>query len=118
MAGCALPGTSLSAIVESAGRTPQVRRMDVRRGDLLLVKTRNSLYTITMRSRKACTVTGGWFDKRGKSPTETTVCGCTWGGSVIKVDILAAVGLCIEFGNRLITTEARKIVLLRKEALN
>ena len=111
-------GYSLPAIIETAERVPQIRRVDVRDGDHLFVKTRNSLYTITMRGNRACVVTGGWFDRRGKSPMRTTVCGCTWGGSVIKVDILAAVGLCIEFGNRLITTEARRIILLRKETLN
>jgi hypothetical protein len=111
-------GHSLDVIVASAARIPQIRRIDVRDGDLLLVKTRNSTYTIHVGAGGTCRVSGGWFDRRGKSPMRTTVTGCTWGGSVIKVDIIAAVGLCIEFGNRLITTEARRIVLLRRESLN
>ncbi|HLF15335.1 MAG TPA: hypothetical protein VI932_10645 [Bacteroidota bacterium] len=111
-------GHSLSAIVDSAERVPRIRRIDVRDGDWLLVKTRNSVYTILVGTGGTCRVSGGWFDRRGKSPMATTVAGCTWGGSVIKVDLLAAIGLCIEFGNRLITTEARRIVLLRRESLN
>ncbi len=111
-------GHSLTTIVASAERVPHIRRIDVRQGDWLLVKTRNSLYTILVGTCGTCRVSGGWFDRRGKSPMSTTVAGVTWGGSVIKVDLLAAIGLCIEFGNRLITTEARRIVLLRRESLN
>ena len=39
-------GHSLTTIVASAERVPHIRRIDVRQGDWLLVKTRNSLYTI------------------------------------------------------------------------
>ncbi len=112
------PGISLDAILRSSDRVPRVRRDDAREGDWLLVKTRNSLYTIHLGNGGGCRVWGGWFDRRGKSPMETTVAGCTWGGSVIKVDLLAAIGLRIEFGNRLITTEAVRITLFRREALN
>ena len=111
-------GHSLNTIVASAERVPHIRKNDVRDGDWLLVKTRNSVYTILVGSGGSCRVSGGWFDRRGKSPMHTTVAGCTWGGAVIKVDLLAAIGLCIEFGNRLITTEAKRIVLFRKESLN
>jgi hypothetical protein len=111
-------GISLQAIVSSADGAAGVRRNEVRDGDLLLVKTRNSVYTILIRNGGACRVSGGWFDRRGKSPMETTVAGCTWGGSAIKADLIAAVGLCIEFGNRLITTEARRVVHFRRASLN
>jgi hypothetical protein len=110
--------TSLESIVATVDAAAGVRRNEVRDGDWLLVKTRNSVYTILIRDGGTCRVSGGWFDRRGKSPMETTVAGCTWGGSVIKVDLLAAVGLCIEFGNRLITTEARRIVHFRRASLN
>jgi hypothetical protein len=111
-------GQSLDSIVTSADGAAGVRRSDVGDGDWLLVRTRNSLYTIRMRTGGACLVSGGWFDRRGRSPMDTTVAGCTWGGSAIKVDLIAAVGLCIEFGNRLITTEARRIVHFRRASLN
>ena len=111
-------GYTLQSQLHHADAIPHVRKMDLREGDWIMVKTRNSVYSIRFEGRGACIVSGGWFDRRGKSPMRTTVAGCTWGGSVIKVDMFAAVGLRIEFGHHLITTEARRIVLLRKEAMN
>jgi len=111
-------GYSLHAVIAAAERIPNIRRVDMNTGDRLLVKTKNSVYTIIVGHAGQCTVSGGWFDRRGKSPMRTTVAGCTWGGSIIKVDLIAAIGLCIEFGNRLITTEARRIFIIRREALN
>ena len=111
-------GYNLPSLIEYSEAVPRVRKMDVREGDWVIVKTRNSVYSIRLVGKSDCIVSGGWFDRRGKSPMRTTVAGCTWGGSVIRVDILAALGLRIEFGNRLTTTEARRILLLRKEAMN
>jgi hypothetical protein len=111
-------GRTLDAMVAASDDTPRVSRADVSDGDWLLVRTRNSVYTITVGPGRECLVSGGWFDRRGVAPAHTTVSGCTWGGSVIRVDLIAAVGLCIEFGNRLITTEARRIFHLRKAMLN
>jgi hypothetical protein len=34
----------------------------------------------------------------------TTIRGCTWGGSAIATDLLAASGLFLEFGNGVVTT--------------
>jgi hypothetical protein len=42
--------------------------------------------------------------------------GCTWGGSAIKQDILAACGLHLEFGNTVRTTPIRQISVIRAEA--
>jgi len=113
-----LRGHSLQAVSATAARIPTIRRVDLRSGDRLHVTTKNSIYTIVVGHDGTCTVSGRWFDRRGKSPMRTTVAGCTWGGSIIKVDLMAAIGLCIEFGNRLITTEARRIFVIRREALN
>jgi hypothetical protein len=57
-------------------------------------------------------VSGGWFDKKGLSPMTTGIAGCTWRGTAIKVDIVAACGLSLEFGNRLITSTIQKVILL------
>jgi hypothetical protein len=54
-------------------------------------------------------VSGGWFDRKGFSPMKVTIRGCTWGGSAIKLDIVAACGLRLEFGNRVITSPIRKV---------
>ena len=105
-------GYVLSALVEQTHRLNQVRKGDLRVGDRLLVKTQNSLYSIRVAEGGLCLVSGGWFDRKGLSPMKTTIVGCTWGGSVIKVDIVAACGLRLEFGNRLITSTVQKIFVL------
>ncbi len=48
------------------------------------------------------------MDKEGLSPLRTTINGCTWGGSAIKVDIVAACGLHLEFGNRVVTSRIKE----------
>jgi hypothetical protein len=57
-------------------------------------------------------VSGGWFDRHSSSPVRTRINGCTWGGTAIKVDIIAACGLCLEFGNRVVTSSIRSIFIL------
>ena len=34
---------------------------------------------------------------------------CIWGGRAIKVDVVAACGLFLEFGNQLMTTRIQKV---------
>ena len=60
-------------------------------------------------------VWGGWFDRQGLSPVRLSISGCTWGGSVIKHDIVAARGLRLEFGNRVVTSRIRAIRVIRSE---
>ena len=60
---------------------------------------------------------GGWFDNEGLSPFKTTINGCTWGGRAIKVDVVAACGLHLEFGNQLITSRIQKVDVLRYEGV-
>jgi len=90
-----------------------VRKSDIYFGDLIIVNTRNSTYSLRAVDRDLFVVSGGWFDHRGLSPLKTTVRGCTWGGSIIKVDIVAACGLCLEFGNRVVTTAIEKVSVIR-----
>lgn len=103
---------NLSVLVNQSQQLPQVHKADLRIGDQLLIKTRNSVYSVRVVDSGVYLVSGGWFDRKGLSPMKTTISGCTWGGSVIKVDIVAACGLRLEFGNRLITSTIRRIVLL------
>lgn len=107
---------SLEAITVAAGRVNQVRKRDLRSGDWVVVRTRNSVYTMRVVDDERFAVSGGWFDARDLSPCSVTVNGCTWGGSVIKQDIVAAPGLCLEFGNRVKTTRIRRVEVLRSEA--
>ena len=111
-------GYILANLVEDAGRLRQVRKTDLSSGDRIYVKTANSVYSIRIVSDRSCVVSGGWFDKKGLSPVETRIVGCTWGGSAIKMDIFAACGLCLEFGNRLVTTPIQRIVILPSWVVN
>ena len=111
-------GHSLEKIVEGAIHLKQVRKSDLQYGDLVLITTRNSVYSVRVLDNDLYLVSGGWFDKKGMSPVKTTIAGCTWGGSIIKIDIIAACGLCLEFGNRVITSTIQKVCLIRYGSQN
>src|SRR5437899_6678779 len=107
-----MPGYDLATLVHHAQLAPQVRKSELSPGDRVLVKTCNSVYSIRILENGWCSVSGGWFDRKGLSPMRTRISGCTWGGSAIKVDVAAACGLCLEFGNRLVTSLVRRIFVL------
>lgn len=111
-------GHSLDNIVALASQLEAVRKADLKSGDLLYVKTLNSVYTITVLGQAGYQVIGGWFDKHGLSPLTVHINGCTWGGSAIKVDIVAACGLCLEFSNGVVTSPIQKIILIPSENRN
>jgi hypothetical protein len=102
-------GHKLEVLVEKTKDLVMVRKTDLRPGDHLVVKTYNSTYRIYTHEDGSYTVTGGWFDEKGLSPARLNITGCTWGGSVIKMDIVAARGLCLEFSNRVVTSPIQKI---------
>jgi hypothetical protein len=103
----------LDALVKQAERLEGVRKADLRGGDWILVNTLNSLYSIYVLGDGNYRVSGGWFDREGKAPATITINGCTWGGHAIKSDMVAACGLCLEFGNWVITTRIQGIRLIR-----
>jgi len=111
-------GHSLEKIVERTTHLKQVRKADLQYGDLLLITTRNSVYSVRVLENGLYLVSGGWFDHNGLSPIKTRINGCTWGGSIIKTDIVAACGLCLEFGNRVVTTPIQKACLIRYGSQN
>ncbi|MFQ5778685.1 MAG: hypothetical protein ACE5IP_11830 [Terriglobia bacterium] len=90
-----------------------IRKDDLRCGDWVLVTTKNSVYSICVLGDDLYSVSGGWFDREGVSPQKTTINGCTWGGSAIKLDIVAACGLFMEFGNKVLTTRIQHVRVLR-----
>jgi hypothetical protein len=111
-------GESLERIMEAAETLQAVKKSDLHVGDWLLVKTLNSVYTLQAVEGGRFRVSGGWFDRKGLSPTTMTITGCTWGGSVIKIDVVAACGLSLEFGNRLTTSTIQKVVVLQRGCEN
>lgn len=106
-------GHRLDKIVESSVRLKLVRKEDLKFGDMVLITTRNSLYSVYVIDTDHYIVSGGWFDRKGLSPVKESIAGCTWGGNIIKVDTLAACGLRLEFGNRVLTTTIQKVAVIR-----
>ena len=111
-------GIALPEVLRGVGELSAVRRSELLIGDVMLIRTRNSLYTIRLAAQGCYHATGGWFDRKGLSPHPVAINGCTWGGTLIKVDILAACGLCVEFSNRVVTSPVRSIAVLRAATFN
>ena len=105
---------TVNAEAEQAGRYDSVRKDDLRRGDRLLIATENSVYTIEVLDDASFRIRGGWFDRQGLSPARISIAGCTWGGAAIKNDIVAACGLHLEFGNRIVTSRIREVHVIRE----
>ena len=99
----------LTDIVEESQTLNQIHKSSLKVGDTIILKTNNSIYLIKALEEEQYAVSGGWFDKNNLSPSTTTINGCTWGGSVIKNDIVAACGLHLEFGNKVITSRIKNI---------
>ncbi len=110
-----IPARTLSAIVDHSQQIEPVRKKDLANGDLIVVKTRNSTYSICVVGPELYTVSGGWFDRQSSAPFTVAVNGCTWGGSAIKSDILAAPGLFLEFANRVRTTRIQQVDVYRSD---
>jgi hypothetical protein len=114
----AQPAHSLDAIVAQSEHLKQVRKAELNFGDWIIVVTLNSTYSIRVIEDGLYLVSGGWFDRQGQAPLKTTIAGCTWGGSILKTDIVAACGLSVEFGNRVVTSTIQKIVVVPNSGEN
>jgi hypothetical protein len=101
----------LKHMVDQSSALFEVRKDQLKAGDYVYLKTYNSIYIIKVDDDGKYIVSGGWFDKNNKSPMKISINGCTWGSSVIKTDIVAACGLFLEFGNKLITSRIKEIVV-------
>ena len=99
---------TLDGIVGHSDCLQAVRKADLSFGDRVIVSTNNSIYSIDVLDEGLYCVSGGWFDRNGVSPLKTTINGCTWGGTAISLDIMAACGLHLEFGNRIVTSKIKE----------
>ncbi len=107
-------GMSLSNFIGlSTDKRHTLSRHEIYAGDMVYVKTINSVYTLHAHRNGSFSVSGGWVDQRGISPFVTSINGCTLGGSIINITAIATCGLCIEFGNSVRTSLVRKIILIR-----
>jgi hypothetical protein len=111
-------GQSLDRIIERIDKLKHISKNSLEYGDFIFVRTRNSIYKMRKAEEDLYEVWGGWFDRKGLSPKRLTIRGCTWGGSVINISMAAACGLCLEFGNNLITSPVIGIILIKSYKLN
>ena len=104
---------TLDRIAAHAGRIEGVREHDVTPGDWVIIKTRNSTYVLAALGNGTFRVTGGWFKASGLDQSNVRILGCTWGGSVIHTQLVAAPGMCVEFDNSVRTSRIQEVCLFR-----
>lgn len=105
-------------LVGSSGDVRGVMREEFGPDDRLVVYTRNSVYELRRVDDTRFEVSGGWFERMAGRPAVLTVTGCTWGGSAVRRDLLAGCGMRMEFGNRVLTSVIRRVVLYPGGMLN
>ena len=88
----------------------------VRPGDWVVVRTKNSVYSLSAAGDGTFEVAGGWFQAHDAEATPVRVAGCTWGGRALHTGLVAAPGMCLEFGNGVRTTRIREVRLIRGQA--
>jgi hypothetical protein len=104
---------SLERIINGIIYLDELRKEELMFGDLILISTLNSTYSVYVFDDDYYLVFGGWFEKNGLSPTKIGINGCTWGGNIIKTDIVAACGLHMEFNNGLVTSKIQEVTVLK-----
>jgi len=109
---------TLGAILDRAqsGDDAVVRRSELSCGDRVIVRTRNSVYSLCVLGDDTFAVSGGWFERHGSgSPALVAVNGCTYGGSVIRHDVVGGLGMFLEFGNNVLTTRIQDVRIVRRD---
>lgn len=106
------PTRTLDRIVETAEQISGIRADDVRPGDWIVVRTKNSTYSLAALGEGRYRVSGGWFSSH-QEDRDLRIAGCTWGGAVIHTRYVAAIGMFLEFDNGVRTTRVREVKLIR-----
>jgi hypothetical protein len=104
---------TLDCLLEHADVQGGVWEHDVRPGDWVVVRTRNSTYSLAALAERRYRATGGWFAAEGEENREVGIAGCTWGGAAIHTRMVAAPGMFLEFDNGVRTTRIREVRLIR-----
>lgn len=104
---------TLDRITEHACEIGGVRARDVQAGDWIVVRTRNSTYSLAALGEGTYRVAGGWFAMERCENIRVRIVGCTWGGSAIHTGLIAAPGMFLEFDNGVRTTRIREVTLIR-----
>ena len=106
---------TLDRIAAATGVTDAVWACDVRAGDWVVVRTRNSVYAAAAVGDGTYDVAGGWFSG-DRTNLRVGIAGCTWGGRAIHTGLVAAPGLFLEFTNGVRTTRIQHVRLIRGRA--
>jgi hypothetical protein len=104
-----LKAIPIDDLAEAAGVVGGVRRQDLESGDRVIVSTKNSVYSLIVRSDGSFDVSGGWFEREGSGAATVAILGCTAGGHALFTDHIAAPGLFMEFADGLRTTRIRTV---------
>lgn len=104
---------TLDRIVDSVPSIEGIWAHEVKPGDWVVVRTRNSTYSLASQGDGMFRVAGGWFATAGEDNREVRISGCTWGGAVIHTRLIAAPGMFLEFDNGVRTTRIRDVRLIR-----
>ncbi|HET9265071.1 MAG TPA: hypothetical protein VFO14_18615 [Vicinamibacterales bacterium] len=104
---------SLDSLAAAAPAIDGVRIGDLEPGDRIIVRTRNSVYSLLLKGGDTFEASGGWFTREAQSGLEVRVAGCTWGGSALLTRMIAAPGMFLEFANHVRTTRIREVRVLR-----
>ena len=91
----------------------RVAKAEVNPGDELRATTTNSTYHIRAAGFDSFVVSGGWFAKQQQTRKNVGIWGCSWGDGPVDVNIIAALGMCIQYANGLITIEIKRIRIKR-----
>jgi hypothetical protein len=104
---------TLDRLIEHADLLEGVWTGDVATGDWVMVRTRNSTYSLAPLGEGRYHVTGGWFASRPACEQDVRIVGCTWGGAAIHTRLVAAVGMFLEFDNGVRTTRIQDVRLIK-----
>jgi len=104
---------SLESLASCAACVDGVRACDVQPGDWVIVRTRNSTYSLLANDDGTFDASGGWFAREDQSGSRLRIAGCTWGGSALMTRMIAAPGMFLEFANNVRTTRIREVRILR-----
>lgn len=108
-----LAARTLGRLAAHAPVLEGVWKRDLTLGDWVVVRTKNSTYTLTAVAGGGYAVAGGWFEHAAPEEARVDVAGCTWGGHAILTGLIAAPGMFLEFSNGLSTTRIRDVRVIR-----
>ncbi|MDA0683449.1 MAG: hypothetical protein O2797_00460 [Bacteroidetes bacterium] len=109
---------SLSALTDHASHAVGIKRSDLNPGDVIMLYTRNSVYTARFMEDGRFAVSGGWFDQHYDRAFVTSITGCTWGGKCINREFVGSCGMRVEFGNRVLTSVLQRVVCVPRVLMN